>query len=90
MTPSLHAQTHDAIQESIRTDSSVLIEPQTDSDFGEIHDELLVWMADDCEAFMDDDGIYTFWHVHPNLCLPDRPIRWKVRVLHPKAARVQD
>ena len=84
MTPSLHAQTHDAIQESIRTDSSVLIEPQTDSDFGEIHDELLVWMADDCEAFMDDDGIYTFWQDHPNHGT------WKVRVLHPKAARVQD
>ena len=66
MKPSIHKQVHNAIEESIRTDTSVLVEPQTDSDFDKLFDELLVWMNDDCEAFMDDDGIYRFWQDHPN------------------------
>jgi hypothetical protein len=79
MKPSLHKQTHNAIQNSINTQVPVLIEPQTDSDFDEIHDELLVWMDEDCKAIMDDDGIVTFWQDHSNHGT------WEVKVLHPGA-----
>tara|TARA_B100000749_G_C18374205_1_gene443096 strand:+ start:544 stop:798 length:255 start_codon:yes stop_codon:yes gene_type:complete len=84
MTPSLHKQAHDAIQNSILTQEPVFIEPQTDSDFDEIHGELVVWMNEDCKAFMGDDGIFSFWQDHPNHGT------WEVRMLHPKAARVQN
>jgi hypothetical protein len=76
--------THNAILNSILTQEPVFIEPQTDSDFSEIHDELVVWMSEDCKAFMDDDGVFSFWQDHPNHGT------WEVRVLHPKAARVSN
>ena len=82
MKSSLQSHAHNAIQNSIRSQEPVFIEPQTDADFDEIRDELVVWMSDECKESMDDDGVFKFWEDHPNHGT------WEVLMIHPKAARV--